>query len=290
MKDGSARAAFEWRLLFLSTGEITLADKVREDPRQRATAGQGVRVLDIPVEAGRYGLFEDLHRAADGQVFADQLREATQNFYGSPIRAFLAEIVKQPGAVAEALKKHQRTFHQEHCAADVHGQVSRAAQRFALVAAAGELATALGITGWDEGAATESAKRCFDAFLKMRGHTGAAEIEAGIEQVRRFFIQHGASHFVTGDSGDLDEQGRTVLNRAGFKIGSAYCVYPEVFRTEITAGFDWQIIGEALAQRELIRRDKQGNLTCTAKNPISGKTIRVYWFQPEITGDEAVET
>src|SRR3977135_954341 len=54
---GKARASREaalrkrqvWRLLFLSTGEIGLADKIAEDLRgRRQTAGQQVRVIDLP--------------------------------------------------------------------------------------------------------------------------------------------------------------------------------------------------------------------------------------------------
>ncbi len=58
-RDGSARKPLAWRLLFLSSGEITLADKIREDGRQKATAGQQVRILDIPADCGSgLGLFE----------------------------------------------------------------------------------------------------------------------------------------------------------------------------------------------------------------------------------------
>lgn len=85
----------------------------------------------------------------------------------------------------------------------------------------GELAAAMGVTDWPKGAATSVAKVCFGAWLKYRGHTGAAEIEAGIEQVRRFFILHGASRFTAGVSAEVDAGGRTVLNRVGFKIGGA---------------------------------------------------------------------
>jgi putative DNA primase/helicase len=48
-----ARPAPEWRLLFLSTGEIGLTDKVAEDPRKRITAGQEVRILDLQADAGK---------------------------------------------------------------------------------------------------------------------------------------------------------------------------------------------------------------------------------------------
>src|SRR5262249_46805279 len=95
-RDGSARPAFVWRVLFLSSGEITLVDKVREDDRQRATAGQQVRILDIPADAETScGLFENIHGASNPQEFADRLRAATQDYYGGAARAFLSEIVRE---------------------------------------------------------------------------------------------------------------------------------------------------------------------------------------------------
>ena len=59
---GEGRKPAEWRVLFLSTGEIGIADKVAEDGRKKVTAGQEVRVIDVPADAGAgFGLFEDLH-------------------------------------------------------------------------------------------------------------------------------------------------------------------------------------------------------------------------------------
>ena len=52
-RDGTARKAARWRVLFLSSGEIGLADKVAEDGRGRKlAAGQQVRIVDISAEAG----------------------------------------------------------------------------------------------------------------------------------------------------------------------------------------------------------------------------------------------
>jgi putative DNA primase/helicase len=47
-REGGARAVAQWRLLFLSSGEIALAEKVAEDGRGRATAGQQIRIVDVP--------------------------------------------------------------------------------------------------------------------------------------------------------------------------------------------------------------------------------------------------
>src|SRR5437773_8552249 len=60
-RDGSARRAARWRVLFLSTGELSLADKMNE-AGQRARAGQETRLVDVPADAGSgLGLFEKLH-------------------------------------------------------------------------------------------------------------------------------------------------------------------------------------------------------------------------------------
>ncbi len=280
-QDGSARRAFAWRIIFLSSGEITLADKVREDARQEATAGQSVRVLDIPADAGAgFGLFENLHDSASGQHLADRLKAATQSYYGAPMRAFLSEIVKRPNNVADAIKKFREEFIAEHSPAGADGQVLRAAMRFGLVAAAGELATAFQITGWNEGAATWAAGTCFGAWLVRRGHAGPAEIEAGIEQVRRFFALHGESRFSNGSND------RPVLNRAGFRKDACYWVFPEVFRAEIARGFEWRSLANALAERKMLIRGSDGKLQRLVRNPDDNKPIRMLCFMSAVLGTE----
>lgn len=285
-RDGSARSPLTWRTLFLSSGEITLADKVREDGRQRATAGQQVRILDIPADTGKYGLFENLHGASSGQEFADGLRIATQRAYGTAGRAFLSQAVKQPKRIADAIRRYREDFAQRHIPSGASEQVGRAAARFGLVAAAGELATAFGLTGWSNGAATDAAGTCFEAWLVRRGHVGPAEIEAGIEQVRHFFVLHGGSRFGIAENPDLDLHGRVVLNRAGFRKDGCFWVYPEVFRAEIAAGCDWRILAEALATRGLLKRDSENKTQIPTRELGSGKLIRMFCFTPAIIGEE----
>ena len=273
-------------MLFLSSGEITLADKVREDDRQRATAGQQVRVLDITADAeAGFGLFEAILNAGNAQEFADRLRAATQQYHGTAARAFLTEIVKQPGEVADAIRQCRDAFIEEQCPAGVDGQVRRTATRFGLVAAAGELASALGITGWPQGAAASAAGVCFRSWLQHRGHVGPAEIEAGIERVQTFFALHGESRFTRAD-GD-DDKRPTVYNRAGFRKDGCYWVFPEVFRSEIARGFNWRLLGEALSERGLLKPGEGGKLQRKVRDPETGKPIRMLCFTPAILGIEA---
>ena len=79
--------------------------------------------------------------------------------------------------------------------AKADGQVARVAARFALVAAAGELATALDILPWPAGEASAAAARCFNDWLAARGDNGPEEITAGLRQVRAFLELHGTSRF-----------------------------------------------------------------------------------------------
>jgi putative DNA primase/helicase len=71
------------------------------------------------------------------------------------------------------------------------GQVERVGARFALVGAAGEMATAAGLTGWPTGESERAARACFNAWLAARGGIGNGEVVAMLRQVRRFLGTHG---------------------------------------------------------------------------------------------------
>ena len=105
------------------------------------------------------------------------------------------------------------------------------------------------LTGWQPGAATQAARKCFQAWIDHRGGAGAQEERHALAQVAQFFELHGESRFSNLDSTDSREP-RTI-NRAGFKRtttgGTAeYFVLPEVWRAEVCAGIDATIRGATL--------------------------------------------
>ena len=63
------------------------------------------------------------------------------------------------------------------------GEASRAAGRFAMVAAAGETGIEAGIFPWPEDAAIEASAGHFKEWLSGRGTSGAMDTEAAIRQV-----------------------------------------------------------------------------------------------------------
>lgn len=254
MRDrGGLRRTATWRTLFLSTGEETIGDLMAKGGKS-VKAGQEVRFLDIPADAGAgFGAFEDVHGEADGNAFSRVIRQAAQEQHGVAGPAFVSwfatRLAGDPAWPGDDLAPRVRDFVARVVPPGADGQVQRAAGRFALAALAGELATLAGVTGWEPGAAEAAAETCFRAWLDARGGTGAREAQQITSAVRRFIGLHGAARFETikdgaepGDMGGEQPADPRTINRAGWKwteLDEAgmpvwfYGIIPEVFHSEI---------------------------------------------------------
>ena len=189
------------------------------------------------------------------------------------------------GNAAELRRRYQvfeTELLQEMLPKSAASEVSRVAHRFALVAFAGELATEYGITGWQPDKATAAAKTLFQAWVEARGTAGSADEEAALRQVRRFIELHGQSRFQrlykrADSSGDeTASEERTVINRAGYveeadDEGLVYYVLPEVFRTEICAGFNHKSVAKSLNQKGCLRTTH--DLRCQKRLPEGNKKV-----------------
>jgi putative DNA primase/helicase len=107
-------------------------------------------------------------------------------------------------------------FAKAHVPAGADGQIDRAAQRLGLIAAAGELATAMGLVHCQPREAWNAAAWALARWIEGRGGTEPAEVRQAIETVRLFIEQHGESRFEPLD----DPDARPVNNRAGWRKGS----------------------------------------------------------------------
>jgi uncharacterized protein (DUF927 family) len=286
-RDGVARRAARWRLLFLSTGELSLAEKMFE-AGQRARAGQEARLVDVVADAGvGFGLFEDLHAFPSAEAFARHLCDASARLYGVAIREYMTRLAADLAGLSDALTAARRQWVSAHCPTGADGQVQRVASRFGLVAAAGELASAMGVLPWRDDEASVAAARCFAAWLDARGGTGAAEIAAGLAQARHFFALHGESRF--SRFGD-DNSDRPTINRAGFRRddgagGTEFFVLPIVWREEICRGFDAHALARGLVARGVLVPDaSDGKPQSRHRLPGAG-VRRVYRVTAAILGD-----
>lgn len=256
-RDGSARKAVKWRVLFLSSGEIGLADKVAEDGRGRKlAAGQQVRIVDVAADAGAgMGMFENLHGFASAEVLARHLRSATQQHYGVAAREYLGAVVPIIEDLRKQIAPIMKAFCEQYVPAGADGQVERVAQRFALVAVGGELAQQRGILPWPAGEAIAAAGRCFNDWLSARGGHDAAESRDGIEQVRSFILAHGMARFIPSWEHDLENRNESRVpprDVAGYrqKVGDGWDFYitTSAWKEEVCRGFDARRLAATMAQ------------------------------------------
>ena len=312
-RTGTPRTRQAWRLLFLSAGELGLADHMAEG-QKRTRTGQEVRMADIPADAGAgFGAFENLHTAANGAVFAKHITTQAQTVYGATGRAWLQWLTEHTDTLKANIKQASDALAARLIPANASGQVERVGARFALVGAAGELATQAGLTGWPVGESENAAAACFNAWLSARGGCGNGEIVAMLRQVRRFLETHGESRFALWHRQGDDHNSKT-LQRAGFRrvfsvdgepfkdIGANdrglepsmsyvidqggsvnYYVLPECFRAEICSGFDYKAVARVLVDSGCLQVDKGRAFDAKHRLPGMGKNpVACYVITPAI--------
>ncbi|WP_297919721.1 DUF927 domain-containing protein [Metallibacterium sp.] len=284
-RDGAPRPIATWRTLFLSAGEVGLADLVNESGG-KVRAGQEVRVLDVPADAGgAHGLFEALPHDMSAGQFADMLKINTATHYGHAVPAFLRTLVSERDTCRDALRAAATQLADDLAPPASDGQVRRVAARFALIGAAGEMATMWALTGWRIGDAETAARACFRAWLAARGTAGASEPAAMVAQVRGFLEANGEARFT---SWSADANGPRTINRAGYRRptpeGPEYYVEREAFRHELCKGHDPQAVARVLIECGAIIPDSDGSPTRKERLP-DGRASRVYRISPKLWGD-----
>ncbi|MDX2347165.1 MAG: DUF927 domain-containing protein [Legionella sp.] len=285
-RHGTAKKSAKWSLFFLSAGEESLTALMAR-AGQRANAGQEIRLADIEADAGlNMGIFECLHDAPNPETMALNLKEAASRYYGAVGLAWLEKVVHHRQALSDIISKSIQDFIETLMLEGCSGQILRVARRFALVAAAGELATQYGLTGWDKGEAFYAAHKCFRTWLDAFGSHGHREGRVILSQVRAFFESHGSSRFDKLRA----PNGEHINRRAGFYTTANngdrnYMVLSEVFKNEVCEGFDYKVVGRVLLDAEWLMPGKDGR--ATQKIRVAGIGIpRLYVFNSRLWEEE----
>jgi putative DNA primase/helicase len=191
------------------------------------------------------------------------------------------------------------------------GQVKRGGRRFALIAAAGEMATTAGLTGWPPGEAIRAAHTCFNAWLTLRGGAGSSEKTNMLRQVRSFLEANGEGRFTYWHRASDDRVAKT-LNKAGVRrmlnaegkpiktnsqhnaeygeamhpvdgesVSYEYFVLAETFKGEVCKGYDVQAVCAVLLEHGCLTVKEPGRFTIKTKLPGIGPS-RCYSIPPTI--------
>ena len=310
-QSGLARSRLTWLILFLVTSELSLAD-IMAEAGERNRAGLDVRLVDIPADAGKgIGVFDTLHGFESGAAFAKHLNAAAASHHGAIGLAWLQWLVEHVDELKHRIQTTTTGLTAKFAPQASSGQVERVAERFALVAAAGEMATEAGLTGWPVGEAERAVRSCFGAWVQTRGGTGSGEIAAMLRQVRRFLEAHGEGRFTWWHRAADDHSAKT-LHRAGYrrmlnehgepirsnsdhaqdfgdrmpasaadKVTVEYFVLAETFRSEVCQGFDPASVARVLLDHNCLTPDKGRSYDCKARLPGMGLT-RCYRIPAQI--------
>ncbi|HHJ4567753.1 TPA: DUF927 domain-containing protein [Citrobacter farmeri] len=289
--DGSVRETNRWNLLFLSTGELSLVEHAAS-AGERTYAGVEVRMIQIPSDSGKYGVFEELHGFSSGKTLAEHLEQHVANYHGAPFRDWLhcltADLPELTSQAKALLKEYTRRLTPENAG----NQVGRAVTRFALVAMAGELATKVGITGWPEGEAFRAAQSCLAAWMADRGHTANQEDKAALEQVRDFMTRNQFSRFADWN----DDRNRPVSMMGFRKVDKGdnvtepvvtFYVLPSGWK-EICKGFDSRKVARLCVDAGWLKPGEDGRTQNSIRLPEIGLK-RVYQFNTQVLGSAEPE-
>jgi putative DNA primase/helicase len=306
-RTGGARRNQSWRLLFLSSGEIDLAQHMLSIGK-RARAGQEARLLSFAANPGKgLGIYDHLGDFPDGAALSRALDERTRRYHGTAGVAFIQAVAGDLARLPDSIRKATKAFVDANLPANASGQAHRAAARFALVAAGGELATRYGVTGWRSGEASQAAASCFRAWLEGRGGAGDQETQAILAQVLKFFENHGESRFRDWDNtcpacggkgmrgsigGNLYEcarckgsgtEERAIRDRAGVRRLEdgewTYYVLTETFGQDVCCGYVQKHVISVLDKAGILIRAKDGRPSINDRLPGIGQQ-RSYRLRP----------
>ena len=286
---GHNRIAKTWRIIFLSNGEESLQNFMAQ-AGQKTNAGIEVRVAHIDADAGK-GLktFDSLVLADTGAGQADKIKELSQAYYGVAGIAWLEHITSDKAATTATAKQLVNDFMSNY--SDLAPQAHRVAKRFAIVAAAGELATQAGITGWQAGQATTAVMTCLDNWLDNYGRDGEHEQRQIIEHIKAFIEQHGSSRFQPCHIQTYQDFEPKITNRAGYHnydTGEYY--FSTSTFDEVCSPFNKSKVLQVLDEAGLLNVTENDRKTCKVPLPFKKNRQRVYAVKGEILSCETTKS
>lgn len=280
-RDGGSREPKSWRVMVVSSGEMTVAAKLSEERGKTAKAGQLVRLLDIPAERGfGFGCFDHAGQTGDANDLATKISDATRRNYGWAGPEFVRRLIADDVTCEDVMELVNR-FVADNAVATPGGadvvdpQVKRVAKKFGIIAAAGELATQLGVLPWRKNDSWSACIWAFDTWVARRGGTASSEDQQHLRVVKLFIELHGEARFEVVGSSE-----RVVANRAGWKRGDGdervWHFSPEVFQTEVCAGFKPSAVAETLARHGCLKLPGGRGLQDRVRINKASSPIRVY--------------
>ena len=244
-KQGGNRALARWKVMMFSTGEKT-PDSILKHHKGDWNAGQAARLPSIRA-AAQYGIYDTLHGFEDGALLSEHIAQSTEKYHGTAGRLFIRQLLDD----LEQAKQHATERMAAFMATipELSGQARRVAKRFAIAAAALELAAP--VTGLPVGVGMAGVKKCFDEWLEANG-AGKHEDRRIIEQAEDFIAQHAlGTRFMEWSDKSTNKDHAGYRKQEGEKL--ELWVIRRVFADEIAQSFDEAKVCRVLVDNGLLK-------------------------------------
>ena len=188
-QDSTSKDVRKWNLFYMSNGECTIEEKLAE-ARLTIRAGQETRLLNIPIRD-----HETCHEYTSNYAMAKAIEPLSQTYYGTPLDAFLTELVKLTPVDFEQLAEQKNQWLADTIPDELqNSQVRRAMEGFALIWLAGELASRWGISTLTSEQNEEAMRQITESWLQNRGCAPSGESRQAVTKLVAF-IERNATRF-----------------------------------------------------------------------------------------------
>lgn len=279
-RDRQLRTPRTWRLLCLSTGEISSQQKI-EETQSRANAGQLLRMIDIPINDAVIICTHGL----EAQAFVKALKRSCGEYYGTAGPAFISAVIDRyaySDSLCNELRHSMDAIRETLDFESQSPEQQRVADRFSLIAAAGELAIALDILDIPPNVFINATQALYRTWCAS--DTNIPDSVRGAIALKRFLLRHqsrfvSAQHF-EGMSSIRDIAGYTDRDRHGNNV---FLLLPAGFE-EAVDGFDRNSVANELRNLRLLITSE--NDRYQTKRTIQGQRVRVYAIRGSILSHE----
>ena len=226
------------------------------------------------------GLFENIHGYESPSKFAETLTLNAGQYYGTAFVAFIRKVLENRKDITPMLQECEEAFKNHVLTEKASGQARRVAGRFALVAAAGELAGRWGIAVWQPSESLKAAIACFTAWLDGYGGESNKEKREILERIREFLQRNHEGRFTNiNRTTDKDHAPKTI-DRAGFRETvneeTHYYIFPEVFKNQLCGQLNATSVLKMLIEMRYAKRGDGKNLKPQITLPDEGKKRMVH--------------
>lgn len=264
---GKAISASSWQTIFLSAGEITLAQKVAEWSRApQRQDGEIVRIMDVPADAGQgHGLYECLHGNSDGACLSDRITQFCRSDFGAVAPAFIAALADDPGA-AQKLRTSRQSFLERYLREETSGLIRRGYGNFAFLAAVGEIARLYDLVPLPESEIMPMIAACA-AQWQVQVQSDKAEPLGDFTRNLFALLQ------------DLPDWNNAHADAPGYRRSGRVYLKPDLWN-ELCLGSEPNLVAQALVKMGALRKTN-GRYQSVHRHPVHCRPTRFYLLDLE---------